>query len=73
MEPSKTKLDGNDTTTLLRHPYILCHFANYADHKILYMHLVYLPDCMNKVVSITHVLHSLPHKRTTHIYHVRHQ
>ena len=22
-----TKLDGNDTTTLSRHPYILCHFA----------------------------------------------
>ena len=25
MEP--TKLDGNDTTTLSHHPYILCHFA----------------------------------------------
>ena len=22
-----TKLDGNDTTTLSHHPYILCHFA----------------------------------------------
>ena len=22
-----TKLDRNDTTTLTRHPYILCHFA----------------------------------------------
>ena len=29
MEPYKTttKLDGNDTTTLSHHPYILCHFA----------------------------------------------
>ena len=25
-----TKLDGNDTTTISHHPYILCHFANYA-------------------------------------------
>ena len=25
-----TKLDGNDTTTLSHHSYILCHFANYA-------------------------------------------
>ena len=25
-----TKLDGNDTTTLSHHPYILCHFVNYA-------------------------------------------
>jgi len=22
-----TKLDGNDTTTLSHHPYVLCHFA----------------------------------------------
>ena len=27
MEPSR--IDGNDTTTLLHHPYIMCHFANY--------------------------------------------
>ena len=25
-----TKLDRNDTTTISHHPYILCHFANYA-------------------------------------------
>ena len=25
-----TKLDGSDTTILSHHPYILCHFANYA-------------------------------------------
>ena len=38
MEPQKqTKLDGNDTTILLQH-YILCHFANYAHQKTLYMH-----------------------------------
>ena len=24
------KEDGNDTTTLSHHPYILCHFANYG-------------------------------------------
>ena len=30
MEPSKpAKLDGNDTTILSHHPYILCHFVNY--------------------------------------------
>ena len=29
--PSKTnKLDWNDTTKLSQHPYILCHFADYA-------------------------------------------
>ena len=40
MEPSKpTKLDGNDTTILSHHPYILCHFANYAHHKTLHMHI----------------------------------
>ena len=34
MEPSKpAKQDGNNTTTLSHHPYILCHFANYAHHK----------------------------------------
>ena len=27
--------------TLSHHPYILCHFATYAHHKTLYMHLVY--------------------------------
>ena len=26
----KDKQDGNNTTILLYHPYILCHFANYA-------------------------------------------
>ena len=29
IEPSKT-IDGNDTTILSHHPYVLCHFANYA-------------------------------------------
>ena len=27
-----TKLYGNDTTIISHHPYILCHFANYAQH-----------------------------------------
>ena len=31
MEPSNpTKLDGNDTTTISHHPYILWCFANYV-------------------------------------------
>ena len=31
MEPSKTnQTNGNDTTILSHHPYILCHFASYA-------------------------------------------
>ena len=34
-----TKLDGSDTTTLSHHPYILCHFVNYAHHTTLHMHL----------------------------------
>ena len=25
-----SEVDGNDTTTISHHPYILCHFANYA-------------------------------------------
>ena len=33
------ELDGNDTTIFLHHPYILCHFANYAHDKTLYMHI----------------------------------
>ena len=40
MESSKlTKQDRNDTTILSYHPYILCHFANYAHYKTLYMHI----------------------------------
>jgi len=42
MESSKTnQSDGNNITTLSHHPYILCHFANYAHHKTLYMHFAY--------------------------------
>ena len=33
------KQDGNNTITLSHHPYILCHFANYAHHKTLNMHI----------------------------------
>ena len=47
MEPSKpAKLGGNDTTLLLHHPTILCHFANYAHHKTLYIHTLwrYAPE-----------------------------
>ena len=28
--PAAAKQDGNDNTTRLHHPYILCHFANFA-------------------------------------------
>ena len=43
-----TKLDGNDTTILSHHPYILCHFANYAHHKTLYIHIsLFTPTKMN--------------------------
>jgi len=56
------KLDGNDTTTLSHHPFILCNIANCAHHKTLYMHLAY-SHAFN--VQSTHIcsLHSLPHKR----------
>ena len=37
MEPSKpAKQDGSDTTTHLHHPYIFCHFANYAQQNSVY-------------------------------------
>ena len=29
---------SNNTTTHLHHPYILCHFANYAQQKTLHTH-----------------------------------
>ena len=41
-----TKLDGNVTTTLSHHPYILCHFANYV---FVHMHLAY--SYVNNVLS----------------------
>ena len=40
MDPSQpAKQDGNNIIALSQHPYILCHFANYAHHKILYTHI----------------------------------
>ena len=43
------KQDGNNTTTLSHHPYILCHFANYAHYKTLYMHFgLFTPTKSNK-------------------------
>ena len=33
-----TKVDGNDTTILSHHPYILCHFANYAFVFVICVH-----------------------------------
>ena len=60
MSPSKAKLDGNDNTTLLCHHYILCHFANYADHKTIYMHLAY---SLYEQGSQHYSLHSLTRKR----------
>ena len=52
----------NDTTTLSHHPYILCHFANYAHHKTLYTHLAY-PYAWNEQGAQLCSLHSLTHKR----------
>ena len=37
-----TKLDGNDTTAISHHPYILCHFADNTQNKPLYIHLAYI-------------------------------
>ena len=39
----------------------LCHFANYAHHKILYMDIVYL-DPLNEHGTPHFSLHSLPHR-----------
>ena len=53
-----TKKDGNDIgiTILSHHPYILCHFANYAHHKTLYMHIK-----LHTQQGMQHCsLHSLP-------------
>ena len=49
------KLDGNDTTTILHHPYVLCHFANYAHLKSFHMHLAPLNEHWT--------MYSLLHKR----------
>ena len=50
---------GNDTTTLLHHPYIVCHFANSAHHKTHYMTIRQLTYAM--LISLQHIcliLHS---------------
>ena len=61
MEP--TKLDGNDTT-LSHHPYFLCHFANYAHHKLSRCTLPYsYSHSLNEHSTQQYSLHSLPHKR----------
>ena len=57
---NQPNLDGNDTTTLSHHPYILCHFANYTHHKNLYMHLAY-PICKQGTQLCS--LQSYTHKR----------
>ena len=57
-----TKLDGNDTTTISHHPYIVCHFANYAHQKTLYMHLAYSHP-LNEHCTQRCSLHSLLHNR----------
>ena len=44
------------------HPYILCHFANHAHHKPLYMHLAYSYG-LNEQGTQLCSLHSLTHKR----------
>ena len=60
--PKPAKQDANDTTTHSHHPYILCHFANYAPKKTFYMHLAY--SCpLNKHSTQHRSLHSFPHKR----------
>ena len=50
----------HDTTTLSHHPYILCHFANYAHHKTLYMHFAY-SICIDEQGTQLCSLHSLIH------------
>ena len=39
LKKNTTKQNRNDTTILSCYPYILCHFANYAHHKTLYMQI----------------------------------
>ena len=56
------KQDGNDTTTHSHHPYILCHFANYAPKKTFCMHLAYSHP-LNEHGTQHCSLHSFPHKR----------
>ena len=51
-----------NTTTHSHHPYILCHFANYAHQKTLYMHLAYSHP-LNEYGTQHCSVHSFPHKR----------
>ena len=66
-----TKLDGNDTTTLSRHPYILCHFANLHNAiKFVFIHYGIRPGLLRLDIlginppnilfrpSTAHALHS---------------
>ena len=61
-----TKLDWDDTTILLLHPYVLCHFANSAPHKTLYMHITYSHP-LNEHGTQYCSLHSLPHRRLPYV------
>ena len=63
MEPSKTNQTrwGLHHNTF-HHPYILCHFANYAHHKPSKNTLPY-PHPLNEHSTQHCSLHSLPHKR----------
>ena len=54
-------LDGNDTTAISDHLYILCHFANYAHRNTLYIHFAYSHP-LNEHCTQLCSLHSLLHK-----------
>ena len=70
MEPSKT--NGNGTTILSQHPYIPCHFANYAAYQTLYVHICQLTPAkwMHNYVNALTTANSA--YKTTHTCHVCH-
>ena len=66
-QPQKpTKLDWDDTTILLLHPYVLCHFVNCAPRKTLHVHITYSHP-LNGHGTQHCSLHSLPHRRQPYV------
>ena len=59
---------GGDTTTLLHHPYILCHFANHAHHKSRYLHitLFLFTQLINSWLQLTTSRQSVCNMAMTH-------
>ena len=66
-----TKLDGNDTTILSHHPYILptMHTTKLSTCTLAYSHPLKRNACVhtNKALSTAHQVNSLPHARQPYV------